>query len=943
VAMKSGLLEDHAARMRESEVRVQSAPEMGYRDIAVPEMIFHSLCYPRISVLYEDPSRRQEAISILSKAFETSLARVLAFFAETREKMFEAQRVDLQLERERLQHRTLQLEISSEVGRRITSALELDELLSQIVELVKETFGYYHVHIYLVDYEANVLVMREGTGEPGRVMKERNHRVEMGRGLVGRAATTGKSVLVPDVGQEPAWLPNPLLPETKSELSAPLILGDRVIGVLDVQNNEVGGLTEDDLILLEGLGAQIAVAIENARLFREEQRRYQMASTLREVTRILSSSLDLQDVPDMILEQLGSVVDYDSAAIFLLSDGFLKAVAGRGFPDMDQIIGTALSTEENALFRQICQEKRPLVLADAQKDERFLGAGGTGYVRGWIGAPLIVKGEIIGSLTVDSRQPGVYDEETAQTVFMFASQAALALENARLFEETRRRERQTRSLYEAGQLASRLEGGLEVGLQAFFERLTEVGSFDRWWVPLLSEGGLSMQGLTGRWEAVQDEQMKRHVVLADEPRNPAVIAIQQQEMVIINDPEHDERLADLPENIRRAAGKYITVPVISVYGERVIGAVSFGRPADGPDISADDVDLARTLAGQVALVIENARLFEQTQTRVEQTQLLLRVSEATASTLDRMEIMRRISREVAQVLGADMTGAYLLDETGEKLQVVAGYHVPPERLKMYQDYEVPIKGHPFVEEAWAGQMTIFTDNAVEDPRFDQRTLQMFPARSVLATPMVIQGRGIGVIFTLWWEEVHQFTEDERDLVEGIVRQAAIAIENARLFAQTQDQVRRLQASIETQERLTQTVRELSSPVVQVWEGVLALPIVGGIDSTRAKQITEELLTGIVKYQAEMVIIDITGVPVVDTHVAHYILQTIRAASLLGARCVLVGIGAEVAQAMIGLGVDLSEVNTLSNLQAGIRYALETMGLEVAPLPPDEWIEGEDVE
>ncbi|MDY7040784.1 MAG: ATP-binding protein, partial [Chloroflexota bacterium] len=141
-------------------------------------------------------------------------------------------------------------------------------------------------------------------------------------------------------------------------------------------------------------------------------------------------------VLDTILKQLGRVVSYDSAAIFLLSDELLKVAAGRGFPDEEQITGLSLSVKENALFRQICRKKRPLVLADAQKDERFLGSGGTDYVRGWIGSPLIAKGDIIGSLTVDSRQPGAYDEEIAQTVFLFASQAALAIENAILYEET---------------------------------------------------------------------------------------------------------------------------------------------------------------------------------------------------------------------------------------------------------------------------------------------------------------------------------------------------------------------------------------------------------------------------------------------------------------------------------------------------------------------------
>jgi len=145
---------------------------------------------------------------------------------------------------------------------------------------------------------------------------------------------------------------------------------------------------------------------------------------------------------------------------------------------------------------------------------------------------------------------------------------------------------------------------------------------------------------------------------------------------------------------------------------------------------------------------------------------------------------------------------------------------------------------------------------------------------------------------------------------------------------SEERMAKLQTVVEEKERLLKTVRELSSPVIQVWENVLAMPLVGAIDSARATRITEDLLTGIIKYQAEIVIIDITGVPVVDTSVANHLIQTIKAAALLGAKCVVVGISSEVAQSLINLGVDLSGVVTRSNLQAGVRYAMEMMGLEV---------------
>lgn len=133
-----------------------------------------------------------------------------------------------------------------------------------------------------------------------------------------------------------------------------------------------------------------------------------------------------------------------------------------------------------------------------------------------------------------------------------------------------------------------------------------------------------------------------------------------------------------------------------------------------------------------------------------------------------------------------------------------------------------------------------------------------------------------------------------------------------------------------QDQLTQQLRELSTPVIQVWEEVLVLPLVGTLDSDRASRVMEDLLQGIVSHQAEIVIIDVTGVPVVDADVVHYLMQTIQAAGLLGARSVLVGIGAEVARAMVHLGIDLRGVETRGNLQAGIEFALQALQLQIVP-------------
>ncbi len=156
-------------------------------------------------------------------------------------------------------------------------------------------------------------------------------------------------------------------------------------------------------------------------------------------------------------------------------------------------------------------------------------------------------------------------------------------------------------------------------------------------------------------------------------------------------------------------------------------------------------------------------------------------------------------------------------------------------------------------------------------------------------------------------------------------QLSISAEFGKVLEQTREELHDKSEQLDAQRR---TIRELGTPILPVHAGVLVMPLVGIIDSNRATQVMETLLEAISAHQADIVILDITGVPLVDTSVANYILQAARATRLIGARVVLVGIGAEIAQTMVHLGVDLSDIMTLANLQEGLQYAFEQRGYEI---------------
>jgi rsbT co-antagonist protein RsbR len=187
--------------------------------------------------------------------------------------------------------------------------------------------------------------------------------------------------------------------------------------------------------------------------------------------------------------------------------------------------------------------------------------------------------------------------------------------------------------------------------------------------------------------------------------------------------------------------------------------------------------------------------------------------------------------------------------------------------------------------------------------------------------MLLGDHVVGVIAVQSYTHEGAYDEGHMRVLATIARQAAVAIQNAR----TVDEMRRLnddmQRTLDTQAQLVETIRQLSTPVVPLMEGIIFLPLVGHIDSNRARQTVEELLVGVQEHRARIVIVDITGVPVVDTMVAQALVQAAQAVHLLGAEGVLVGIMPEVAQTMVSLGVDLTALVTRADLQSGLEYAV----------------------
>lgn len=205
----------------------------------------------------EAPVRTKDEVGVLATVFNSMTTQLRQTLEGLEQKVTE---------------RTRALQTSTEVSRNLSSILDQQRLVIEVVEALRSAFNYYHVHIYLFDEAGENLVMMGGTGEVGKILLERGHKLPRGRGLVGRAAETKETVLVPETAQDPNWLPNPLLPETQAEIAVPIMVGEQVLGVLDVQNNVANSLKEQDAELIGSIANQVGIALQNIRQYETSRR-----------------------------------------------------------------------------------------------------------------------------------------------------------------------------------------------------------------------------------------------------------------------------------------------------------------------------------------------------------------------------------------------------------------------------------------------------------------------------------------------------------------------------------------------------------------------------------------------------------------------------------------------------------------------------------------------
>lgn len=330
----------------------------------------------------------------------------------------------------------------------ITSTLNLEEALTKITDHAIRLLNAVVAFVVLYDETEDNLHFQAVSGIDAGLMQ--NKRLKAGEGIVGWVIQTGESALVADITQDRRYV-NKFDQQTgfspKSIICAPMRTRQKTIGAIEVIGKEGKSFSEEDLRLLNWLTTPAATAIENARLFEAEHAARNQAEILREATTTLTSSLNLDQVLDKILIHLERVLPYDNAYVFLQTEDWLEIVAERNPSDPKQRELNQRYSADNTIFKVIKESRQPVIIADVKnKSPLRKKRRTTGPLHGWMGVPLTVRNEVTGCLVLNSRQISTYDQLQANLAQVFANQAAMAIHNARLFENVQVGRERLRSL-----------------------------------------------------------------------------------------------------------------------------------------------------------------------------------------------------------------------------------------------------------------------------------------------------------------------------------------------------------------------------------------------------------------------------------------------------------------------------------------------------------------
>jgi GAF domain-containing protein len=597
----------------------------------------------------------------------------------------------------RVQSASRELSLAAEVGQNILLVRDLDILLTDAVELIRETFDLYYAQIYLTDNTGRNLVLRAGTGDVGKRLINQGHRLAFSlTSITGTAAVKREAAIVEDTATSAMHQPNPLLPETCAEIAVPMMVGERVVGVMDIQSNQPGLLSQESLPAFESLAGQLAVALINIELFAQaEQARQQVEEQAKIMSRQgWDEFLDGIERPERlgflyqedVLQPLTEVEDVELEGNALTQP--IRA-AGEEIGTIQLESDQEWSLDDQELVDNIAQQvalrlENLRLLAQSQQYQqeaeealrRLTREGWTSYQAaaglGFIHSNQQVKplsperADLENALTFDfkvSDEPigklGILGadhlpDEDKVFVAEVQEQLSVHIEALRLQDQTQQALADTEELYQGSERIVRADSIQNV-LEALIEStmlsdLNRVGlmMFDR---PRMEGEPPETLTLIASWDPTGESEWAPVGTRYKAAEYPLANLFSVQEASFVEDITRDERFNNQAiEIFARQLGTMgmITLPLI--VGDQSIGAI-VAMSNTTLEVSDEDERKLTGLVDQAATVIMSQRLYDQAQKRAQREQKLREISEAVRAAVDPETILRKAAREVGAVLG----------------------------------------------------------------------------------------------------------------------------------------------------------------------------------------------------------------------------------------------------------------------------------------------------
>ena len=697
----------------------------------------------------------------------------------------------------------------ADASRAVVSILDLDDLLEEVVDLVTDYFGYDRVHLFLK--VGDRVTFRSGSGvHSGKwAVDQLSYGID-DHGFIPTVARNGQPLVSGEVFTDLHYTPGPGVEDTRSEMTVPIRMGSRILGVLDVQSPQPHAFTDQDLTLALALSDTIAVGLRNASLFAAETRRRVLAETLREVSMVIAASLDLESVLDSILQGLSRVVTYQAALIALLDDDRAaytisavradhapSTVSRRKIPADNQAESAMFSFLHHLQPTQPALSRRSLI--GEIEDEPNLP-------HHHIFAALPIGGETIGYLAIDRSTPDRFSSEETEIATAFGGQAAVAIFNAQLFSAQREQAWIATALLQVAEATGRATSLDDVlGTVA---RITPLLVGIQWCAVFLCEGdtftvveieGLSEADTTAfRGYAIQVRNWPPLNQMCETGR-PVIIS-----RTTLVPPALPRPLPDI--------GQAVLLP-LHAKGE-IIGAMMIGQP-DGADLLSDNkIALVSGIANQAALAIESAQLFAAQQEEQWVTTALLTVAESVNSTPDPHQTLETLTRLTPMLVGVSRCGLLQWDAETRCFLGSAIYGLRPEAEAQFRLLSLTTPPGSF-----AGALTIATEGIAAGTDFAYpipTELALFDVPTILALPLVNKGILIGAMIVDHPDRAGVTDPRRMTILNGTAQQAAIALESARLEADSV-QRQRLERELEVAQGIQRSFLPQQLPTLAGWD------------------------------------------------------------------------------------------------------------------------------